>query len=681
MKKITLLLFLLISVGMYSQTAVITGYLDSTCPNAEGRTLELYVDGTIDFTGWSIDRQSNGGGFTTTVDISDLGIITDDFAYVTNSQVILLQEFGISNNVLVNGSINGNGDDGFQLKDPTDSVIDRFGEDGIDGTGTDWDHLDSYAYRIDGALPNTGNFNPSNWIFGGVELLLGEGICNNGDPLSSLVPFGNYDPTGNGNAAIVVGADISNLFYFEGDFDPNNAEGSFSIQGINLTEDVTITSPQNFEVSLNSQGSFSNSITLAVIDNELPSTEVYVRLQPGLVSGDYSGEIIANSSGISEIINVSGEVLAASPLIEVSTDAISGLNYNLGEGPSQVESFSVEGQFLINDINVIVSSDFEISLNPNSGFSNAIDIPQTAGNASSTVFVRLTEGLTEGSFSGNIELTSTNATQKTIELSGNVFGDASNDMIITGVFDGTLTGGTPKAIELYVVRDIADLSTFGVGSANNGGGSDGQEFTFPEVTASAGDFIYISSEASNFNAFFGFDSDYVSNVANNNGDDALELFQNGVVIDTFGDIDTDGTGQPWDYQDGWAYRNNDTGPDGSMFVVGNWSFSGVGENDDDTTQASATNPWPIGTFTTTLSSDRFDNVSFKLYPNPVTRGNLTIEASSNAPLNIEFYNMLGQQVMTSNASKNINVSSLSSGIYLVKINQESSSVTKKVIIK
>jgi hypothetical protein len=682
MKTITLLLSFLITVFTFAQNPIITGYVDSTCPSAEGRTLEIYVDGTVDFTDWTIVRQSNGGGFTTNIDISDLGTITDDFAYVTNNESILLQEFGISTHVLVNGSINGNGDDGFQLNDPTNTIVDRFGEDGVDGTGTAWEHLDSFAYRLDGAIPNTGNFNPSNWIFGGVGLLIGEGLCNGGDPLSSLVPFGTYDPTGDGNATIVVGADVTNLFYFEGDFDPTNAEGSFSIQGINLAENVTITSPENFEVSTTSQANFSNAITLTVTEGELPSTEVYVRLQPDLSPGDYAGQLIANSSSVSETLNVSGEVLAASPQINVQTEAVTGLNYDLGEGPSQEESFSVEGLFLIDDINVAVSSNFEISLSPGTGFSNTVDIPQTAGNASATVYVRLAQGLTEGAYSGNMELTSTNATQVSVELSGNVFGEVTSDMVITGLFDGPLAGGTPKVIELYVVRDIPDLSSFGLGSANNGGGTDGQEFTFPEVSASAGDFIYISSEAPNFNAFFGFDSDYISNVANNNGDDAVELFQNGEVIDTFGEIEYANSGdQNWLYTDGWAYRNSNTGPDGSSFIINNWTLSGEDENDDDTAQDTATNPWPIGTFTTTLSADVFDEKEIKLYPNPVSNGLLTIDTSGNDILEVEFFNMLGQRVMKSTTSQNINVSNLNTGIYLVKISQGSTSLTKKILIE
>ena len=42
-----------------------------------------------------------------------------------------------------------------------------------------------------------------------------------------------------------------------------------------------------------------------------------------------------------------------------------------------------------------------------------------------------------------------------------------------------------------------------------------------------------------------------------------KLYHQNSVIDVFGDIDVDGTGQSWEYLDGWAYRNNNTGPDGT----------------------------------------------------------------------------------------------------------------------
>jgi SprB repeat/Secretion system C-terminal sorting domain len=170
-------------------------------------------------------------------------------------------------------------------------------------------------------------------------------------------------------------------------------------------------------------------------------------------------------------------------------------------------------------------------------------------------------------------------------------------LFITGVIDGPLVGGTPKAIELYANNNIADLSIYGIGSANNGGGSDGEEFTFPAVAVTAGTFIYVTTDATEFMNWFGFPADYVNGVAPNiNGDDAIELFMNSAVIDVFGDINVDGTGEPWEYMDGWAYRNTETGPDGSTFVLGNWSFSAPNALDGETSNGAAATPFPAGTF-------------------------------------------------------------------------------------
>lgn len=173
---------------------------------------------------------------------------------------------------------------------------------------------------------------------------------------------------------------------------------------------------------------------------------------------------------------------------------------------------------------------------------------------------------------------------------------AAQELVITGVIDGPLSGGIPKAVEIYVRSDVADLSSFGIGGANNGGGSDGEEFTFPAVAASAGAFIYVASETTGFTSFFGFAPDYTSFAASINGDDAIELFRDGSVIDVFGDINVDGNGEPWEYLDGWAYRVSATDPDGSAFALANWTFSGANALDGETSNAGATSPFPIASY-------------------------------------------------------------------------------------
>lgn len=155
---------------------------------------------------------------------------------------------------------------------------------------------------------------------------------------------------------------------------------------------------------------------------------------------------------------------------------------------------------------------------------------------------------------------------------------AQADLVITGVIDGTLKGGTPKAVEVYATKDIADLSVYGLGSANNGKGSDGQEFTFPNGALKKGSYLYVASEQKNFEAFMGFKPNHTSSMANINGDDAIELFKDGNVIDVFGDVNKDGTNTAWEYKDGWANRNSDSrAPNNGTFNAANWTFSGKGK--------------------------------------------------------------------------------------------------------
>ena len=268
----------------------------------------------------------------------------------------------------------------------------------------------------------------------------------------------------------------------------------------------------------------------------------------------------------------------------------------------------------------------------------------------------------------------------TILIGSTSFGQ---DLVISGVYDGPLPGGIPKGVELRVLADIADLSAYGIGSANNGGGSDGEEFTFPAVAAAAGDYIYVASEVPQFTAFFGFAPDYTTGVMGINGDDAIELFENGTVIDTFGDINTDGTGQPWEYLDGWAYRVNDSGPDGGTFNISNWSFSGINALDGESDNASAATPFPIGTYTNSvLSTDGFSSIKFSVFPNPTPTGTVNITSANSSIIDVAVFDVLGKQVKKQTISNNVlNVSDLKSGIYLLQITQDNATSTKKLVIR
>ncbi len=81
-----------------------------------------------------------------------------------------------------------------------------------------------------------------------------------------------------------------------------------------------------------------------------------------------------------------------------------------------------------------------------------------------------------------------------------------------------------------------------------------------------------------------------------------------------------------------------------------------------------------------LSTNPFEAISYKMYPNPVKDNFVYFSAKQD--LDIIIYDILGKQVLNAkvNASKDfVDISNLNKGIYLVKINSSQGTVTKKLI--
>ena len=671
-----------------AQEVVITGYLDSPCPSQLGRTVEIYIDGTVDLTGWDLVRQSNGGGFITNIDLSSLGSLTNSFAYITNDVTTLNNEFGISGaNVLLSSAINDNGNDAFQIVDGTTAVIDRFGDDGVNGDGTAWEHLDTYYYRVNGVPANGGVFNVLDFTFGAQNLLDNEGLCNSANALSTLVPFGTYTTTASSTPTISVSGSVGSLDYFEGS--GPSAEDSFLVSGINLTQDITVTAPTNFEVSLTSSSGFGTSVVLTQTAGTVNPTTVYIRLSAGLSANSYNGDVMLTSTGATdEMVNVAGIVSPPNPQFTITGGTPGAMNYSFGAGPSNEESIFVEGLFLTSNITVIAPTNFEVSLTSGSGFGPSVSISPASGTVTSTeVFIRLRSGLAINSYNGDITVSSSSTADQLVAVSGNVFGPPTNSLVIIGVYDGPNTGGIPKGVELYALADIADLSLYGISSVTNGGGSNGStiEFTFPADALTAGQSIFVATEATEFTNFFGFAPNYTTGVVGINGDDAIELYDNGVIIDTFGTVDCDpnaaATSCPeWEYTDGWAYRVSNTGPDGTTFVLANWTFSGINQLEGGTTNAACAVPYPLDTY---LTSNSFDVINgLTMYPNPVTGGTLHLTSTANAAMSVQIFDVVGKEVVKADVVNNtVNVAKLTAGVYVVKITEEGKTATRKLVVQ
>lgn len=82
-----------------------------------------------------------------------------------------------------------------------------------------------------------------------------------------------------------------------------------------------------------------------------------------------------------------------------------------------------------------------------------------------------------------------------------------------------------------------------------------------------------------------------------------------------------------------------------------------------------------------LTQEDISVSNFEIAPNPAKK-NITITSSNKPIKSIEIFNILGQRVLNETfdptKSKQININSLYSGMYLIKINTQ---ITKRLIVK
>jgi hypothetical protein len=701
MKKnylLTLLLTLCFSALSFSQV-IITEIADPD-NDSSARFIELYnvSNAGVDLTGWSVKRWSNGNTNPTessAVDLTSIGTLAPGaFVVIANNGTNFQTVYGFAADIDAGtgGPADSNGDDQMAIFDNSDTVIDIFGVPEEDGTGTCHEFEDGRAERKASVSASNATWDESEWNVWADSAV---GGCTSHTQSALDAGNTNYDPgawigTASG-PSISVGSAVTGLDYFEGN--GPSAEQTFSVEGINLTADITVTAPTNFEVSLTSGSGFGSSVMLTQSGGTVSSTNIYVRLVAGLSSNPYSGDVTASSTGATnQTVALSGTVSPAVPQFSY-TAFLDDMNYVISVGgPSAEQDFTVEGLFLTADLVVTAPANFEVSLTSGSGFGSSVNITPSSGTvATTTVYIRLANGLTAGNYNGDVTLSSTGVANQTIAVNGNAYGAPTNSMVITGVYDGPLSGGTPKGVELFVLTEIpaGDLSLYGVSSVSNGGGSTAGnvEFSFPSngSAIAAGTFIYVSTESTNFTTFFGMAPDYTTGVVAINGDDSIELYESGQIIDVYGDVNNDFSGEAYDYLDGWAYRNSNTGPEGTTFTPGNWSYSGTNALDGEPDNASATTPFPIGTYQNTTASVQGSSIEgFAVYPNPVNNKRFTVTTNSTTEKNVRIYNVLGRQVFTtkfSSSRKLVDISSLSSGVYILKVLEGSKSATKKLVVK
>jgi endonuclease I/chitodextrinase len=350
---------------------------------------------------------------------------------------------------------------------------------------------------------------------------------------------------------------------------------------------------------------------------------------------DYSVNIIAATTDttaptVPTSLTASGTTSTATNLSwTASTDNVSVTVYNVYQGAT-LKATVTATTYAVTGLTASTAYTFSVKAKDAAGnvsaSSNIVNVTTSAGSSTATDL--LFSEYIEGS-SNNKALEISNATGSAVNMSIYSIKKQTNGAGAwsTGL---TLTGTLNNGSKFTIVNSLIALSCYSTSSAN--------------LSTSAAEMAF-------------------------NGNDAVGLFKNGVLIDIIGNLN----GGTADFAIDVTLRRKSTvtSPTTTFNIATQWDSYAI---DTCTNLGSRMTEKPLKT---ELNGDSTD---FKMYPNP-SNGNFYIE-NSNKAFSIEIYNIVGQKVYErkNTTGSTLTVTNLNKGVYLVKITDDSKSLIKKLII-
>lgn len=89
----------------------------------------------------------------------------------------------------------------------------------------------------------------------------------------------------------------------------------------------------------------------------------------------------------------------------------------------------------------------------------------------------------------------------------------------------------------------------------------------------------------------------------------------------------------------------------------------------------------IGVLAQDGKSNVIQKTELNFYPNPVSDGKIYITSATTSNKEVEIFDVLGKSVLKATVVKELNISSLAPGVYLIKIKDGDNSVTRKLVVK
>lgn len=289
-------------------------------------------------------------------------------------------------------------------------------------------------------------------------------------------------------------------------------------------------------------------------------------------------------------------------------------------------------------------------------------------------------GLT-ASTSYNINVSAKDAAGNTSALSNTIAvttnssggtGGTATDLLFSEYIEGS---GNNKALEIANNTGASvSLSAYTVKKQTNGAGSWSTGLALSGTLATGSKFTIVNSSMAS--SCYPTSSANISTTATEltfNGNDAVGLFKNGVLIDIIGTFNGGTANFAIDVT--LRRKSTVTAPSATFNLASQW---------DSFTTDTCSNLGAKLVKNTSLETEETlaDSKGIILYPNP-SNGNFTIYFNNaEAPYSIEIISILGQKIFEkSNIADSLStINNLPKGIYIVRISKGSETFNKKIII-